>query len=133
MIIRFTLKTSYYTQIIERFFDDKGPFVLANHNSKAEYEQFMKDVKQLNSGFYGKKDLKPKLEETIKQTFINYINNVTKMSNWKTVRFNTEKLQRCKDDIFKNIDIKLVDLFVDRSKNQEVVFYIDWISNYITM
>lgn len=136
MIIRFTLKSSYYTQIIERFFDDKGPFVLANHNSKAEYEQFIKDIKHLNNykfNSHEKEEFKPKLEKTIKQTFIKYINNITESSNWKTEKFSAEKLIRHKENIFENVDIKLVNLIVDRSKNHEVVFYLDMVNDYITL
>lgn len=136
MIIRFTLGSRFYTQIIERYFDDKGPFVLANHNSKSEYKQFIKDIKQLNNYKFNsskKEEFKPKLEQTIKQTFINYINNAIESSNWKTEAFSIEKLQRYKEVIFENIDVKIVNLIVDRSKNHEVVFYIDWINNYITL
>lgn len=136
MIIRFTLKYALYSQIIERYFDDGGPFVLTNYNSKAEYEQFLKDVKQLNNYKFcsiEKEDFKHKLQETIKQTFINYINNITESSSWKTEAFSAEKLQIHKENIFNNIDIKVVNLITDRSKNHQVVFYIDWINNYITL
>lgn len=44
MIIRATLKTNLYTQILERYFDDGRPFVLKYYNSKKEYEQFNKEV-----------------------------------------------------------------------------------------
>lgn len=136
MIIRATLKSNLYTQIIERYFDDGGPFVQTYYNSKHEYEKFKKDLKKLsNYNFCSseKEMFKAILATTIYKNFINYINAIEENSKWKTEKFNTEKVIRHKEFILKNIDIKLVNLIVDASFNKEVVFYIYQINQYITM
>ena len=136
MIIRATLKSNIYTQIIEKYFDDGGPFVQTYYNSKYVYEKFKKDVKKLyNYNFCSseKEIFKPFLATTIYKNFINYINTIEENSNWKTERFSAEKVIRNKKFILKNIDIKLVNLIVDTSFNKEVVFYIHQINQYITL
>lgn len=136
MIIRATLKTDLYTQILERYFDDGGPFVLKYHESKKEYEKFNKCVKKLyNYSFRSpdKQTLKTKLEELIRQNFMNYINSINEKSNWQTERFSPRMIIKYKDFIFRNFEAKLVDLIVDSSYNKEVVFYIHQINQYITL
>ena len=136
MIIRATLKSNIYTQIIEKYFDDGGPFVQTYYNSKHEFEKFKKDVKKLynyNFGCSEKEMFKPFLATTIYKNFINYINTIEENSNWKTERFSAEEFIRNKKFILKNIDIKLVNLIVDTSFNKEVVFYIHQINKYITL
>lgn len=75
--------------------------------------------------------LKEKLEEDIKQNFINYINNIN--SNWKTELFDYKKIIPYKDIIFRNIDVSLRDLIFDRSWNREVVFYFCSINKYLVL
>lgn len=136
MIIRTTLKSNLYTQILERYFDDGGPFVLKYYSSKKEYDQFKKYVKQFHNYRFGASDkqiLKSKLANIIKQNFINYINSIDEKSNWHTERFYPKKIIQYKDFILRNFEIKLVDLIVDTSFNKEVVFYIYQINQYITL
>ena len=136
MIIRATLKSNLYTQIIEKYFDDGGPFVQTYYNSKYVYEKFKKDVKKLYNYHFSsseKKILKLKLTKVIHKNFINYINAINENTNWKTERFSAEKVIRYKEFILKNIDIRLVNLIVDASFNKEVVFYIHQINQYITL
>lgn len=136
MIIRATLKTNLYTQILERYFDDGRPFVLKYYNSKKEYEQFNKYVKQFyNYRFVAKYNqiLKTKLADIIRKNFTNYINSIKEKSNWNTERFYPQKIIQYKNFILRNFEIKLVDLIMDTSFNKEVVFYIYQINQYITL
>ena len=68
MIIRATLKSNIYTQIIEKYFDDGGPFVQTYYNSKHEFEKFKRNIKKLyNYNFCSseKEMFKPFLVTTI--------------------------------------------------------------------
>lgn len=136
MIIRFTLKTNLYTQIIEKYLDDGGPFVITYHNSQKEYKQFKRNVKTLNNdAWYAreKKNLQSEVSEVIKQNFFNYINSIDINSKWRTPRFDAQKINTYKDFIFRHFEVKIVNLLVDSSYNHEVVFYIDRINDYITL
>lgn len=135
MIIEFTLSNSDYTQIIQKYFDEGGPFVSTFYNSETEYRKFLKDVKELNKFRYStseKEEFKKHLEEMIKQNFINYIDSIDENSNWKTKRYSAKKLQMYKEDIFRRITIKLRNLIWDKPKNNEVVYYFDYLREYIT-
>lgn len=44
MIIAVTLFNNDYTQIIQKYFDEGGPFVSTFYNSETEYRKFLKDV-----------------------------------------------------------------------------------------
>lgn len=136
MIIRVTLKNNLYTQIIERYFDDGGPFVLTYYNSKKEYEKFNKYVKKFYNYKFAAADkqiLKSKLADMIKENFKNYINRINEKSKWYTERFSPKKIIQYKNLIFSNFEVKIVDLIVDTSFNKEVVFYIHQINKYITL
>lgn len=136
MIIEMTLFNNDYTQIIQKYFDEGGPFVSTFYNSEAEYRKFLKDVKDLNKFRYStseKEEFKKHLEEMIKQNFINYINNIDENSNWKTKRYSAKKLQMHKEDIFRRITVKLKNLIWDKPKNNEVVYYFDYLREYITL
>ncbi len=93
MIIEFTLFNNEYTQIIQKYFDEGGPFVSTFYNSEEEYRKFLKDVKELNKFRYStseKEEFKKHLEEMIKQNFINYIDSIDENSNWKTKRYSAK-------------------------------------------
>ena len=133
MIIRITLESHKLTQIIEKYFDDGGCFVVTNYSSAEDYKEFMKNVESYNrySMSPQRTKLKEKLEEDIKQNFINYINNIN--SNWKTELFDYQKIIPYNDIIFRNIDVSLRDLIFDRSWNREVVFYFCSINKYLVL
>ena len=136
MIIKFTLNNSKYTQIIERYFDYGGPFVITYYNSDKEYKNFLKDVKTLNDFKYfssEKEEFKKHIVKIIKQNFINYINRINENNIRNMKGFNTKKLLIHKQIILKNINISLVNLIVDKPRNNEVVYYIDFIRKYITV
>lgn len=133
MIIRITLESHKFTQIIEKYFDDGGCFAATNYSSAEDYKEFMKNVESYNrySMSPQRTKLKEKLEEDIKQNFINYINNIN--SNWKTELFDYQKIIPYKDIIFRNIDVSLRDLIFDRSWNRKVVFYFCSINKYLIL
>lgn len=135
MIIEMTLFNNDYTQIIQKYFDEGGPFVSTFYNAETEYRKFLKNVKELNKFRYStteKEEFKKHLEEMIKQNFINYINSIDENCKWKTKRYTAKKLQLHKEDIFNRITVKLKNLIWDRPKNNEVVYYFDYLREYIT-
>lgn len=136
MIIRISLRDNKKTQIIEKYFDDGGPFVVANHNSEEEYEQFKKDLKSFYNYFNRcpeRDKLKEKITQTIRGNFINYINNITIDSNWKTEMFNPNDIINNKESILGRLEVRMMTAFLDESKNNEVVYYFDSNRKYITM
>lgn len=136
MIIRATLKSNLYTPVLEKYFSDKALFLPEYYNSKAEYEQFKRDVKKLNKyklHSSEKEKFKIHLENAICKNFINYINAIDESSNWHTKRFNARRVIQYKEFILENLEIKLVNLIVDTTFNKEVVFYIYQSNKYITL
>lgn len=135
MIIKMTLHDNYYTQILERYIDDGGPFVQTYHNSESEYKQFRKDVDKFNTfrWSFNREEFKTGLENTIKQTFSNYLDIIAESKTWRTERFTAEKIKTIRDSILKRFQLKLVNLVVDKSFNMEVVYYFDFINKYITV
>ena len=149
MIIEISLFNNEYTQIIQKYFDEGGPFVSTFYNSEAEYRNFLKDVKELNKFRYflaEKKELKNYAilelhkiksvneieKEKIKQNFINYINSIDENSKWKTKVYSAKKMQKHKEDILKRINVRLKNLIFDKPKNNEFVYYFDYLREYIT-
>lgn len=113
-----------------------GPFVLTYYNSKKEFKDFKKYVKELenyNPHFDNRKEIKSKIGNIVKQNFNNYINSIETNIKWHTKSFNIRRLNTYKDFILENIEIKIVDLMADISLNKEVVFYISQARQYITL
>lgn len=137
MIIRMTLKSNLYSELIEKYFDDGGPFTPKYHRSKKKYEKFMRNVKVINNHDEYRPSEKEgdirRARNTIIKNFTNYINAISKDSNFQTKRFNAERVNTYKDFIFRNLDVKVVELMIDKSFNKEVVFYIDRVDKYITL
>ena len=136
MIIKFKVKDSKYTQIIERYLEDGGPFVLTYHNNKAEYEHFNGIVKKLkNSKCYTEEycSYKAVLEPIIYKNFTNYIEMSTQNKKWKTPRFDVNKLAKYKDNILKEVKIQVKDIIIPKPKGNTEVYYIDFIRQTITI
>lgn len=136
MIIKFIVKDSKYTQIIERYLEDGGPFVLTYHTNKAEYEHFKELVKKLkNSKCYTEEYCfcKEFIEPIIYKNFTNYIEMSAKNSNWKTQRFTSQKLNDYKDVILKEIKVQVKDIIIPKPKANTEVYYIDFIRQTITI
>lgn len=136
MIIKFIVKDSKYAQIIERYLEDGGPYVLTYHNNKAEYEHFKEIVKKLkNSKCYTEEyfSYKEVIEPIIYKNFRNYIEMSTKNSNWKTPRFDVKKLANYKDILLKDLKIQVKDIIIPKPKANTEVYYIDFIRQTITI
>ena len=136
IIIKYTLGNKCLTQIIESYINAGGAFVSTYHNSIKEYNQFMNNVEKYHRYKYfssAKEEFKKILQEEIKQTFNNYINVISKSTNWSTESFTSEKIKKYKDYILNNFEVKIVNLIVDKSCNQEIIYYFDYISKYIIL
>lgn len=136
IIIKYTLGNKCLTQIIESYINAGGAFVSTYHNSIKEYNQFMNNVEKYYRYKYfssAKEEFKKILQEEIKQTFNNYINVISKSTNWSTESFTSEKIKKYKDYILNNFEVKILNLIVDKSCNQEVIYYFDYISKYIIL
>lgn len=128
------IKNNHYMQVIKKYFDDGGPFVVTNYKSEKDYKEFLKDVEIYNDfGFRQKGQQKHKqmLEQKIKENFINYLDNIDK--NWKTPAFDYEKIQKHKEYLLKQLTIKVTDLIYGKSKNRTWLYYIDIIRRYVIL
>lgn len=136
IIIKYTLEDNYYTQIIEKYIEEGSAFVSTYHNSEEEYKQFLKDVEECNRCKFAsdeKEILKIKIQNVIEQNFRNYINKVCRNKNWHTASYTTSYIQKHKKIFINNFQAKIVNLIVDKSFNNEVVYYFEDIRKYITI
>ena len=134
MIIVVKIKDSYYMQIIEKYFDDGGPFIATNYNNNKEYKQVLKDVKTYNEfGFKssGKQNYRKTLANSIKENLKNYLNNINE--NWQTTNFNYSKIQKNKEHLLNELTITIADIICGTSKNRTWLYYIDFIRQYMIL
>ena len=134
MIIVVKIKDSYYMQIIEKYFDDGGPFIATNYNNNKEYKQFLKDVKTYNVFSFKssrKQNYRKTLANSIKENLKNYLNNINE--NWQTTNFNYSKIQKNKEHLLSELTITIADIICGTSKNRTWLYYIDFIRQYIIL
>lgn len=134
MIIVVKIKDSYYMQIIEKYFDDGGPFIATNYNNNKEYKQFLKDVKTYNEFSFKssrKQNYRKTLANSIKENLKNYLNNINE--NWQTTKFNYTKIQKNKEHLLSKLTITIADIICGTSKNRTWLYYIDFIRQYIIL
>lgn len=144
MIVRYTFNDNDFTQIIEKYLDEYGPFYYFNYETIEEmngfsnlvrqyddYNDKYNEVKELTREEYRK--LIRKILELLKLNFKRYIENISPNSNWSTPGFNAKDLQEEKDYIFDELKISLVKSIPDQWENGEVVYYIASSMKYITM
>lgn len=144
MIIKYTFNDNDFTQVIEKYLEEFGPFYAFNYNMYNGLDEFKKLLSQyddymdkysedkgLTKEEFNK--LKNKLLIILKDNFTNYINNIRINSNWHTDGLNAIDLQNSKNYILKNIKIKIVKSIPDQWENGEVVYYITSNQKYITM
>ena len=134
MIIVVKIKDSYYMQIIEKYFDDGGPFIATNYNNNKEYKQFLKDVKTYNEFSFKssrKQNYRKTLANSIKENLKNYLNNINE--NWQTTNFNYNKIQKNKEHLLSKLTITIADIICGTSKNRTWLYYIDFIRQYIIL
>ena len=134
MIIVVKIKDSYYMQIIEKYFDDGGPFIATNYNNNKEYKQFLKAVKTYNEFSFkssGKQNYRKTLANSIKENLKNYLNNINE--NWQTTNFNYSKIQKNTEHLLSKLTITIADIICGTSKNRTWLYYIDFIRQYIIL
>lgn len=144
MIIKYTFNDNDFTQVIEKYLEEFGPFYAFNYNMYNGLDEFKKLLSQyddymdkysedkgLTKEEFNK--LKNKLLIILKDNFTNYINNIRINSNWHTDGLDAIDLQEAKEYILKNIKIKIVKSIPDQWENGEVVYYITSNQKYITM
>lgn len=144
MIIKYTFNDNDFTQVIEKYLEEFGPFYAFNYNMYNGLDEFKKllsqyddymdkysEDKELTKEEFNK--LKNKLLIILKDNFTNYINNIRINSNWHTDGLDAIDLQNSKNYILKNIKISIVKSIPDQWENGEVVYYITSNQKYITM
>lgn len=136
MIIEYTLKDNDYTQVIEQYLEEYGPFLAIFFSTIDEHIEFKKDIARydnLKNNSPEQKELKSKLTKTLKQKFKAYINSIAENSNWNTGAITAKELIDSRPYILKNIKIKIVHSITDKWQNGEVVYYFTSNMKYITM
>lgn len=144
MIIKYTFNDNDFTQVIEKYLEEFGPFYAFNYNMYNGLDEFKKllnqyddymdkysEDKELTKEEFNK--LKNKLLIILKDNFTNYINNIRINSNWHTDGLDAIDLQNSKNYILKNIKISIVKSIPDQWENGEVVYFITSNQKYITM
>ena len=136
MIIEYTLKDNDYTQVIEQYLEEYGPFLAIFFSTIDEHIEFKKDIARydnLKNNSPEQKELKSKLTKTLKQKFKAYINSIAENSNWNTGAITAKELIDSRPYILKNIKIKIVHSITDKWQNGEVVYYFTSNQKYLTM
>ena len=134
MIIVARLKDDYYMQVLEKYFDDGGPFVATNYTDAEEYKQFLKDVKTHNEFNFkspGQREHRKLLANKVKENLTRYLNNINE--NWTTTAFDYERIQKNKEHLLNRLQIEIADLISATSKNGTWLYYIDFIRQYIIL
>jgi len=136
MIIEYTLKDNDYTQVIEQYLEEYGPFLAIFFSTIDEHIEFKKDVARyddLKNNSPEQKELRTKLNKILKQKFKAYINSIAENSNWNTGAITAKELIDSRPYILKNIKIKIVHSITDKWQNGEIVYYFTSNMKYITM
>lgn len=134
MIIVVRLKDNYYMQVLEKYFNDGGPFVATNYTDVEEYKQFLKDVKTHNEFSFkspGQREHRELLADKVKENITRYLNNINK--NWKTTAFDYERIRKDKEHLLNQLHITIADLIYATTKNRTCLYYIDFIRQYIIL
>ena len=141
MIIRYTFNDNDFTQIIEKYLEEFGPYGRWIDNDLADviitlgrqyndYNDKYNEEKKMNKGEY--LNLKKRITLALYRHFIAYIDSIAENSNWSTPGFDAKHLNEDAQYIKDNINIKLVRNIPDQWENGEVVYCIDS-TQHITM
>lgn len=142
MIIKYTFNDNDFTQIIEKYLEEYGPFgrwvpggnvdritdlmeIYNKHNDKYNEEKELSKEAFLT--------MKNELLKELYHHFIAYINNIQENSSWNTDGFIAKDLIENKEYIIDNIKINLVKSIPDQWENGEVVYFITSNEKYVTM
>ena len=144
MIIKYTFNDNDFTQVIEKYLDEFGPFYSFNYPTFEGIKHF-KNLLEKYDDYKDKynedkditleefKEIKSKLLVILKANFIQYISNIGPNSNWSTDGIDAKELQDNKEYILNNIKIKIVNNIPDQWENREVVYFVTNNQKYITM
>ena len=144
MIVKYTLNDNDFTQVIEEYLNEFGPFYGFNYvtfDGVNEFKRLLKQYDNYKDKYYIEKDITPaefkqvknKILVILKANFIQYISNIGPNSNWSTCGMNAKELQGNKEYILNNIKIKIVNSIPYQWENGEVVYFITNNEKYITM
>ena len=136
MIIKYTMNDNDFTQVIEQYLEEYGPYLAIFFETLDEHIEFKRDVAkydELSNNSPEKAKLKDKLTKLRNQKFIAFINSIKENSNWHTIGFTAREMIESKDYILSNISIEIVDSITDKWHNGEVVYYITSNMKYLTM
>ena len=144
MIVKYTLKDNDFTQVIEEYLKEFGPFYAFNYptfEGVKKFKNLLEKYDNYRDKYYEDKDItleefkeiKSKLLVILKANFIQYISNIAPNSNWSTDGINAKELQDNKEYILNNIKVTIVTNIPDQWENGEVVYFITNGGKYITM
>lgn len=144
MIVKYTFKDNDFTQVIEEYLREFGPFYAFNYPSFAgltEFKELLKKYDNYNDKYYMEKDItkeeykeiKKKLHTILKANIIQYMANVKPGSGWSSDGMNSDDLIRNLEYLINNIKVSIVRSISDQWENGEVVYYITSWNNYIVM
>ena len=144
MIVKYTFNDNDFTQVIEKYLDEFGPFYYFNYTTAEEMNGFSKLVAKYdnyNDKYNEEKDLtkdeykklKEKIVKLLILNFKRYIENIKPDSFWHTEGITAKDLLECKDYILNNIKVSIVKSIPDQWENGEVVYFISSNEKYITM
>lgn len=144
MIIKYTFKDNDFTQVIETYLDEFGPFYIMNFPTNLAYDKFKELLKKYDD-YYDKyseekditldevKEIRKELTTMLKANFAQYISNIRPNSNWHTEGMDAIGLQDNKEYILNHIHIEIVKSVTDQWENGEAVYYFTSNMKYVTM
>ena len=144
MIVKYTFNDNDFTQVIEEYLRELGPFYAFNYPSFTglnEFKELLRQYDNYNDKYYMEKDItkeeykeiKKKLHTILKANIIQYMANVKPGSGWSTDGMEAEDLIRNLEYLINNIKVSIVKSVPDQWENGEVVYYITSWDNYIVM
>lgn len=148
MIIKYSFGDNDFTQVLEKYLDEFGPFYGFNYDNDTDRRKFMESIKAIDDYHFSLsvenslddviteqeyETLKSKLIELLKENFKTYINNIKPNSNWCTEGMDSEHLQECKDYMFNNLNVDIVRFATDDWDNGETVYYFTSNQKYVTL
>lgn len=141
MIIKYTFNDNDWTQVIEKYMEEFGPFYAMNfynydkytelRESIMKYDNYIDECSELTEEEFNL--LKRRINELLYQSFRNYISNIKENSNWQTDGIDAKELQYNKEWVMTNIKITIEDSLTDKNQNGEVVYFITSNGKYIVV
>ena len=144
MIVKYTFNDNDFTQVIEEYLNDFGPFYVFNYPTAQgldEFKKLLEKYNDYNDKYYMEKDItkeeykeiKKKLHTILKANIIQYMTSIKPNSGWSTDGMEAEDLIRNLKYLINNIKVSIVKSVPDQWENGEVVYYNPAWINYIVM